>query len=72
MKLQASLVYHNALSGLETQSAILVKEYLERISLRKLGYVYDLGELTVIDADIHLYLASVFYDLEDQELKRKK
>ena len=47
-----------------------MKEYVEKKSLRKLGYTTDLGELTVIDAEIYLWLTHVFADLEEKELKR--
>ena len=58
------------MGGLETQAAILVKEYVERKTLRKLGYSTPLDELSVLDAEIYLYLTHVFADLEEKDIKK--
>ena len=66
------MLYHNALTGLETSAAILIKEFLEKRSLRKVGYTEDIGNLSIFEAEVYLHLTYVFNDLEEKEMKKDK
>ncbi len=49
----------------------MVVEYFDRVMLRKIGYSFDIHDLTTFEADCFRIIAGTLSKEEEKELKRK-